>query len=40
VFRNLDGGVYAVYTCRQPVRIRVNQLRGDNAALSGLFFEP
>ncbi len=40
VFRDLDGGAYAVYACRQPVRIRVNQLRGDNAVLSGLFFDP
>jgi hypothetical protein len=40
VFRDLDGEVYAVYACRQPVRIRVNQLRGVNAALSGLFFDP
>jgi hypothetical protein len=40
VFRNLDGGTYAVYACRQPVRVRVNQLRGENAVLSGLFFDP
>jgi hypothetical protein len=40
VFRDLSGGTYAVYACRQPVRIRVNQLRGDNATLSGLFFDP
>ena len=40
VFRDLTGGAYAVYACRQPVRIRVNQIRGDNATLSGLFFDP
>lgn len=40
VFSDLDGGTYAVYACRQPVRIRVNQIRGDNAALSGVFFDP
>jgi alpha-L-rhamnosidase len=40
VFRDLSGGAYAVYACRQSVRIRANQLRGDNAVLSGLFFDP
>ena len=40
VFSDLNGGTYAVYECRQPVRIRVNQVRGDNASLSGLFFDP
>jgi hypothetical protein len=40
VFPDLNGGAYAVYACRQPVRIRVNQLRGNNAVLSGLFFDP
>ncbi len=40
VFRDLGGGVYAVYACHEPVRIRVNQVRGDNAVLSGLFFDP
>jgi len=40
VFPDLNGGVYAVYACRQSVRIRANQLRGVNAVLSGLFFDP
>ncbi len=40
VFSDLDGGAYAVYACHEPVRIRVNQVRGDNATLSGLFFDP
>jgi alpha-L-rhamnosidase len=39
-FPDLGGGAYAVYACRQPVRIRANHLRGDNAVLSGLFFDP
>lgn len=40
VYSNFAGGTYAVYTCRQSVRIRVNHIRGDNAVLSGVFFDP
>jgi hypothetical protein len=40
VYSNFTGGVYAVYNCRQSVRIRINHIRGDNAVLSGLFFDP
>ena len=40
VFPELGGGTYAVYACQQSVRIRVNQVRGDNASLSGIFFDP
>ena len=40
VFSDLDGGTYAVYSCRQSVRIRANQVRGENAALSAIFFDP
>ena len=40
VYANFTGGIYAVYNCRQSVRIRVNHIRGDNAVLSGLFFDP
>jgi alpha-L-rhamnosidase len=40
VYSNFIGGIYAVYNCRQSVRIRVNHIRGDNAVLSGLFFDP
>ena len=36
----VNAGAYAVYACCQPVRIRVNQIRGDNATLSGVFFDP
>jgi hypothetical protein len=39
VYANFTGGIYAVYNCRQSVRIRVNHIRGDNAVLSGLFFD-
>jgi len=27
------------FQCNQPVRIRINQVRGSNAALSGVFFD-
>jgi hypothetical protein len=40
VFPDLSGGAYAVYAGRQPVRVRVNRLRGDHAVLSGLFLDP
>jgi hypothetical protein len=33
-------GVYHTYECDRSVRIRVIQLRGDNAGLSGIFFDP
>jgi hypothetical protein len=40
VYSNFTGGTYAVYNCRQSVRVRVNHIRGDNAVLSGIFFDP
>lgn len=40
LYANFAGGTYAVYQCRQSVRIRVNHIRGDNAVLGGLFFDP
>lgn len=40
VYSNFTGGTYAVYNCRQSLRVRVNHIRGDNAVLSGLFFDP
>jgi len=40
VYSDFTGGTYAVYNCRQSVRVRVNHIRGDNAVLSGLFFDP
>jgi len=40
VYSNFTGGTYAVYNCQQSVRIRVNHIRGYDAVLSGLFFDP
>ncbi len=40
IYAGFEGGVYAVYNCDRSVRLRVNQIRGDNAVLSGIFFDP
>ena len=37
--RDYTGGKYVTFTFDYPVRIRINQVRGVNAALSGLFFD-
>ena len=36
--KNYENGKYITYTFKQPVRFRINQVRGTNAALSGIFF--
>jgi hypothetical protein len=33
-------GKYLVFRCDRPVRLRIDHVRGDNAVLSGLFFDP
>ena len=33
-------GKYLVYACRQSVKVRVDHVWGDNAVLSGIFFDP
>jgi hypothetical protein len=33
-------GKYLVYRCDRPVRVRMDHVRGDNAVISGLFFDP
>lgn len=40
IYSDFSGGTYAVYHCRQSVRVRVNHIRGENAVLSGVFFDP
>ena len=37
--RDYDEGKYVTFSFDRPVRIRINQVRGVNAALSGLFFD-
>lgn len=39
LYDDFTGGIYAIYECQQSVRVRVNHVRGDNAVLSGLFFD-
>jgi hypothetical protein len=37
--RDYTGGKYVTFEFDRSVRIRINQVRGDNAALSGVFFD-
>lgn len=37
--RDYEDGKYVTYTFSQPVRLRINHVRGKNAALSGIFFD-
>lgn len=37
--RDFTGGKYLIYRCDKSVRFRINQVRGDNATLSGIFFD-
>jgi hypothetical protein len=38
--RNYANGAYLVYEYDRSVRFRIQQIRGANAALSGIFFDP
>lgn len=40
IYTDFEGGTYAVYKCDRSVRLRVNHIRGDNAVLNGIFFDP
>jgi hypothetical protein len=37
--RDYENGRYVSFNIDRPVRIRINQVRGKNAALSGIFFD-
>jgi hypothetical protein len=39
-FSHFSGGKYMVFECHGSVRIRFDPIRGGNAVLSGLFFDP
>ncbi len=39
MIRDYEQGKYITLNLKQPVRIRINQVRGDNATLSGIFFD-
>ena len=38
--KNFSGGKYLIYTYNKSVKLRIQQVRGDNAVLSGIFFDP
>lgn len=40
VVTNFYGGAYLVYAYTNSVKFRFDQIRGDNAVLSGIFFDP
>jgi len=40
VVENCTGGAYLTYAYNKSVKFRINVVRGDNAVLSGLFFDP
>jgi alpha-L-rhamnosidase len=40
VITNFYGGKYLVYTYNKSAKFRIDQVRGDNAVLSGIFFDP
>jgi alpha-L-rhamnosidase len=40
VITNFSGGEYLVYTYNKSVKFRIDHVRGDNAVLSGIFFDP
>jgi alpha-L-rhamnosidase len=39
IVSNYKGGRYLVYSYHQSCRFRINQVRGENAVLSGVFFD-
>jgi hypothetical protein len=40
VVKNFYGGCYLVYACNKSIKFRLDHVRGDNAVLSGIFFDP
>jgi hypothetical protein len=40
VVTDFYGGKYLVYTYNKSAKFRIDQVRGDNAVLSGIFFDP
>ncbi|MGF7232899.1 alpha-L-rhamnosidase C-terminal domain-containing protein [Arachidicoccus sp.] len=39
IVRDCHGGVYITYSYNNSVKFRINMVRGDNAVLSGIFFD-
>jgi len=40
IVNNCVGGAYLTYTYNKSAKFRINLVRGDNAVLSGIFFDP
>ena len=40
IVQDFTHGKYIVYTCTGSIRLRINQVRGPNATLNALFFDP
>lgn len=40
IVRNCLGGAYVTYAYNKSAKFRINMVRGDNAVLSGIFFDP
>jgi hypothetical protein len=39
IVENCAGGTYLTYSYNKSVKFRINMVRGDNAVLSGIFFD-
>ena len=39
VVRNFEGGKYLSFHYSKPLRFRINQIRGKNAVLNGIYFD-
>ncbi|MGY3055289.1 alpha-L-rhamnosidase [Pedobacter sp. UYEF25] len=40
IVKNATGGAYLTYAYNKSAKFRINKVRGDNAVLSGIFFDP
>jgi hypothetical protein len=40
IIGNFKGGRYLIYSYNKSAKFRIHQVRGDNAVLSGIFFDP
>jgi hypothetical protein len=40
MLRNFAEGKYLIYSCTGSVRVRIDQVRGRNAVLNAIFFDP
>jgi hypothetical protein len=40
IVRDFTQGKYLIYSCSRSVRLRIDQVRGKNAVLNAIFFDP